>query len=265
MKSQFSASLTVLAVLYLFACKSKDSNTPAAAVAADTLRYEMRTFVKHYCVNDRQCADFNIIYPDIAGDSAQTKIIKDAIRARIVEGVGGNGKLPFEIALDSAAVNFINDFIQFKREVPAMEADQNIQMTGNVTLNNPKIATVRLDFNSFRGGAHPNSAVAVMTFDRASGRELKITDFIRDTTAVLSLLEKAYKEAKGLKATDDISQLLLLNATKLALPANAGILKEGILFAYGDYEVSPHAVGPADIVLSWEQLGALADKKRWLE
>ncbi len=265
MKFPFFACLISLVVLQLCACKSKDSNTTITSSAADTLRYEMRTFIKHYCVNDNQCADFNIIYPEVAADSIQTTLIKNAIHERIVAGVSGNGQLPFEIALDSAALRFIHDFIQLKRDVPGQEMGQSIQMTGAVAFNNPKVATVRLDYNSFTGGAHPNSAVAVMTFDRSTGKALKVSDFINNTTAVLPLLEKAFKKAKGLKETDDIGQLLLSDTGKLPLPANAGILKEGILFAYSDYEVSPHAVGPVDIVLSWEQLGSLADKKRWME
>lgn len=268
MKIQHFAGALAAAALFLSACKSKDSNaSPAAAPSADTLRYEMRNFVKHHCVNDDQCADFNVIYPDLTGADSNpaAAAIKKAVSDRLVAGLGGNRNLSFELALDSAATAFINDFIQLKRDVPEQEMGQTMQVTGGVLVNNPKIATIRLDFNSFTGGAHPNSASAVMSFERTTGKELRATDMLSDTTALLPLLEKAYKEAKGLKASDHIGQLLLSEKDKLTLPVNIAVVPQGILFAYSDYEVSPHAVGPADIVLTWEQLGTLADRKKWLE
>lgn len=251
------------ALLFLFACKSKDSQGNAAV---EILKPETRTFVKRHCVSQDQCADFNIAYLNVGGsDAALADAVNKAVQARTIAGLEGNKNLPFEVALDSAGILFIDQYVQLTTEVPDYKQGMENQLTSNVLLNNAKVMTVRLDYYS-SGGAHPNTASAVMSFDlQNGGRELRATDLLKDTAAVLPLLENAYKKAKELKETDDIGQLLLTENKKLPLPANVGVVPEGILFAYIDYEVAPHAVGPTDIVLTWKQLGPLTDKSKWVQ
>ena len=267
MKQRRYIPLFAILILFLFACKSKDSQGIAANTAAEVLKHQIRTSVKRYCVNDEQCADFNIFYLNVSGsDAVLAEAVNKAVQARTIAGLDGNKNLPIEVALDSAGIKFIDQFVQLKRDIPEQTQGQAIQLTSNVPLNNPKVMTVRLDFFFSTGGAHPNAASAVMSFDlQNGGRELTAADLLQDTNAVLPLLEKAYKQSKQLKETDDIGQLLLTENKKLPLPVNVGVVPEGILFAYNDYEVAPHAVGPADIVLTWEQLGSLADKSKWIQ
>lgn len=267
MKQQLVLPLFAIVFLSLFACKSKGSQEATTSGAVEILKHEMRNFVKRYCVNDEQCADFNIFYLNVSGsDAVLAEAVNKAVQSRTIAGLDGNKNLPIEVALDSAGIIFIEQFVQLKRDIPEQTQGQTIQLTSNVPLNNPKVMTVRLDFFFSTGGAHPNTASALMSFDlQNGGRELTAGDLLKDTSAVLPLLEKAYKQAKQLKETDDIGQLLLTENKKLPLPVNVGVVTEGILFAYNDYEVAPHAVGPADIVLTWEQLGPLADKSKWVQ
>lgn len=264
MKKRIFFFLPTLAVFFLFACKSKDAAPPKPTVV--TLQAESRSFSKRHCVNDDQCADFIILYPLVKGNHAATaEAVNKAIQARTLASVDGNTNLAFEVALDSAGANFIEQFKNLHRDFPEQTMGQTIQMTNKVLLNGAKVMTVQLDFDSYTGGAHPNTAVAVMSFDvQNGGRELKAADLLTDPNAVLPLLEKAYKKAKQLDEADDIGQLLITEDKKLPLPVNVGVVPEGILFAYSDYEVSPHAVGPADILLTWAELGSLADKSKWI-
>lgn len=249
-------------VASFLACKPKDA--PQAVVSAELLKYEPRNFLKQYCVNDNQCADFNIIYLVMNGDPALAAAVNKTIQSRTVAGLNGNQNIPFEVALDSVGMQFLEEFIQLKRDVPGQTQNQTMQMTSSVSLQNSKVLTLRQDFFFSTGGAHPNTASALMSFDlQKEGKLLTATDLLHDTNAVLPLLEKAYKKAKQLAESDDIGQLLLTENKKLPLPANVGIVPEGILFAYNDYEVAPHVVGPADILLTWEELGSLADKSKW--
>lgn len=255
----------LLALILFPACQS-NPGTPAPAATAP-LQFETRNFVKHYCVNDDQCADFNVFFLQFAENSPQiVRQVSDLIRARIIAGLEGNTTVPFEAALDSMGTRFIDDFVQLKRENPDNTMGQDIQVTSNVLANTGKLLTVRIDFNTYTGGAHPNSTSTLMSFDLTqNARELAVADMLPDSTAVLPLLEQAYKAAKGLQAGDDIKQLLLGDIEKLPLPANIGIVPEGLLFVYNNYEIAPYAVGGADILLTWEQLGQSADRKRWLE
>lgn len=259
--------LPAIAMAAFPACKPKTASDHSGTAAPDTLQYELRTFTKQHCVQADACADFSVIYPLFSGkNSGLANAVNQAVQARICMGLQANPGLPFEVALDSAGKALVDAFLEDHRQRPDLNMGYLSQVTGNVLLDNDKIVTVRLDFASFTGGAHPNSAVAVLSFDLANGgRELKAADLLRDTMLVLPLLEKAYKNAKGLPENADIGELLLTENKKLPLPANVGVLPEGLLFAYGDYEVAPHAVGPADLILTWEELGASIDREKLID
>jgi hypothetical protein len=253
--------LPAFAVFFLFFCKLEPAQLKVE------LKCETRQFVKRYCVNDQQCADYNVFYLLISGnDTAVVRAVSQGVHSQAITVLGGNSSVPFEYALDSIGINFIEHFIQMKREMPEMEMSQSIQVTSNVLLNNSNVVTVREDFFISTGGAHPNTVTAVMSFDlKNKGRQLSAGDMLKDSSAVLPMLEKAFKKSKGLAENTDISLLLLTEDKKLPLPANIGIVPEGVLFVYTDYEVASHAVGPTEILLTWKQLGDLADKTKWVQ
>jgi hypothetical protein len=49
----------------------------------------------------------------------------------------------------------------------------------------------------------------------------------------------------------------------LALPSNVCIIKEGVRFVYNPYEIMAYAYGMSDVVITWEELGKLADRAKW--
>lgn len=263
MSKSLIAALLSAAVLPFISCKLKE--TPAAKPSASPIQSETRQCMKRYCASDEHCANFSIYFPQfIGGDSATTNAVTESYRSFILSTVGGNPNLPFEVALDSAGIYFCNEFAQVIKENPEMPLGYDFTLVSNVLVNNPKIITLEMSGNSYTGGAHPNSFATLVTYDlQNKGTVLPVTAFVNDTTAVLPLLEKAYKQSKGMTETGKIAELLYPELTQLPLPRNIGIVPEGIRFYYSDYEVAPHAVGPADIILSWGQLGGLADQKKW--
>jgi hypothetical protein len=256
-----SLPIAFCAFSLLFACKVEPAQPKIE------LKYETRQFVKRDCVNDQQCAEYNVFYLLFSGnDTAVVRSVSQGVHTSLVTGLGGNLNLPLEVALDSVGINFIEQFIQLKRDFPEQTMNQSIQVTSNVLLNNGRVLTVREDFYLSTGGAHPNTSSAIMSFSlNEKGRQLSASDLLKDPTAVLPMLEKAFKKSKGLAESADISLLLLTEDKKLPLPANIGIVPEGILFVYTDYEVAAHAIGPTEILLTWTQLGDLADKSKWVE
>lgn len=261
MTKQLAFFLPALAVLFLFACK------PKAVQPKVELTHEMRSFVKNYCVNDQQCANYTVMFPVFSGsDSAVVRAVNQTIQSRIITILNGNQSLPFEVALDSVGINFIEQFIQLKRDVPEQMMNQSIQLTSTILLNNGHVLTVQENLFSSTGGAHPNTATALMSLNLDNkGALLNASDMLKDPAGVLPMLEKAFKRSKGLAEGADISLLLLTPDKKLPLPFNTGIVPEGILFIYSDYEVASHAVGPTNILLTWEQLGEFADKSKWIQ
>jgi hypothetical protein len=264
MQKHLTWSLLSLLSCTFFACKPKETPVVVQTLPAQS---EMRQCHKQRCVQNNRCANYSVMFPQFSGgDPVAMKAISEMVHGFILSYVGGNNNLPFEVALDSAGIQFCEQFLQDQKENPGMELGYDLNLTSNLLVNNPKIMTVELACNNYTGGAHPTTTSNLATFDiQNKGKVVPVTAMITDTTAVLPMLEKAYKASKGMSESGNIGDLLYSPASKLTLPQNVCVIKEGIRFFYNEYEVAPYAVGSSDVTLTWEQLGALADRKKWFD
>lgn len=255
MKQLFLLGAGVLLLLQL-ACTSAGTAPAKAPLSA-----EMRIFSKKSCpTKPSQCAEITLKYPEFSGgDAAVTAAINDTIRHFIMSVVGGNHRLPFSVALDSAAAEFAKTYAEMAEEMSwTMNSD------AKVLLQNDKFLSLELDEDSYAGGAHPNYATGLYTFDCSNGKILGIADIVKDTTLLLPMLEKGYRAAKDLKETDSLADVLYPDLKSLPLPQFAAVVPEGVRFFYNDYEVAAHVIGATDIIITWAELGKLADRDRWL-
>ncbi|MFN0216025.1 MAG: PdaC/SigV domain-containing protein [Saprospiraceae bacterium] len=261
--------LIVFAAFCVFAaffCKSKDNNPQTnTLMTASSSQYS-----KRHCVDDDAqdlCAVFNISYPVFSGgDTAIVGALNKSVQNYLLSAVGGNGHSSFVQALDTAGQQFVQMYLDALRENPDFTMGYSTEITDTVSFLNTKVATIQIDGYSFTGGAHPNPFGSLVSYDLTKGaKPLEINDLVRDTNAVRPILEKQYKISKGLKETDPLDELVYPEMKQMPMPANVGVAKEGLRFFYATYEIAPYAVGAADVLLTWEQLGALSDKTKWLE
>jgi len=70
-----------------------------------------------------------------------------------------------------------------------------------------------------------------------------------------AIIDKKFREQKGLKPGDNLSEKGDLFENKIELTYNAGITKEkGLEFIYNASDIAPYAVGPISIKLSNAEL-----------
>lgn len=261
-KLLFPAFLTGLSLFILF-CKNKE----AVPAKSNPFKAESSQYSKRQCLDESKglCAEFKIAYPIFSGgDSATVVALNKSVQEYVLTAVGGNTQLPFVQALDSAGWSFIQLFTEDQKERPGVEMGYTTEIRDSVPLLNAKVATIQMDGYSFTGGAHPNPFGLLTSFDLTKGaKPIELTDLVRDTNALRPILEKAYKIGKGLKETDPLTEVVYPEITQMPMPANVGVVAEGVRFYFNAYEIAPYAVGPADVLLTWDQLGALADRKLW--
>jgi hypothetical protein len=265
MRKHLHVGLATCLALCVFACKN--SNAPSAAPAAP-LRSDTQAFYKKDCISEGQCAIFDVKLPVLAGgDTAVTARVNASVQSYVRSVVGANELLAFPVAMDSAALAFVGQYRKDWSEGPPPEGMSYLmEINGGAPLLNTKIATLQLEGSAYAGGAHPAPFAMLVSYDLASGgKALTAADLLRDTNAVRPLLETGYKLSKGMKPEDDIRELLYPESPNLPIAAHVAVLPQGLVFYYNAYEVAPYAVGPAEILLSWEQLGDLADKQKWLD
>jgi len=265
MKKPLLPALAAFCAIALMFCKPKD-NVPQTATP---MKAESSQFSKRHCANESkgQCAEFNIAYPVFSGgDTAVASALNKSVQNYLLSAVGGNGQSNFAQALDTAGQQFVQTYLDALQDNPDWIMGYSTEITDTVSFMNAKVVTIQLDGYSFTGGAHPNPFGLLVSYDLTKGaKPLEITDLVSDTNAVRPALEKAYKISKGLKETDPLGDMVYSELKQLTMPANVGIATEGIRFFYNAYEVAPYAVGATDILLTWEELGSLADRKKWVE
>lgn len=243
--------------------------SPQKTISAAPMEVKSSQYAKQYCLDEAptSCAVYEVSYPIFSkGDTMLVKTLNKSVQNYVLSVVAGNMQLPFAEALDSAAWQFIQLFEENKDQLAAIEMGYSTEIKDKVPLMNSKIVTIEMSGYSFTGGAHPYSFCLLVSYDLKNGaKPLQISDLVRDTNAVRPLLERAYKLSKGLQETDSLADVVYSEITQLPMPMNVGISPEGIRFYYNAYEVGPYAVGVSDILLTWQELGNLSDKNKWLE
>jgi len=254
----------VFAILFLHCTSNNNNKSKTSPIVAESSQY-----AKLHCVNESSgvCAEFNVSYPIFSGgDTATVTALNRSVQQYLLSAVGGNGQLPFVQSLDSAAWHFVQSFVEEQQENPDREIGYAMEIKDTIPFLNAKVATVQFDGYAYTGGAHPSPFGILVSYDLTKkAHPLCLADMVTDTNALRPLLEKAYKISKGLQADSPLAEATYPDMEQLPMPANVGLVAAGIRFYYNAYEVAPYALGDSDILLTWDQLGSLADPNKWLE
>ncbi len=253
--------IAAVAMLSFFACQP---NTPPAPPAAP-LTVTMTEVKKENCVHDTICATLHLSYPVLNGgpNAAVTAAINDSIQDFLFLVAEANPDLPLAQSIDSAALAM---FEMLKEDVSMRGGEYEMsftnELTSKVLWQTNRFLSLEMNTFAFSGGAHGMYGTLLETFDLTTGKTPALTDIIRDTSALRPLLENAFLKSKQADAPDATLRDLLL-VEQLTMPVMYCVLPEGVRFVYNPYEVAAYAVGQTDILLTWEQLGKLADKSKW--
>lgn len=253
--------------IVLILLSSCNSNTPQPSATPGPLSLEFKTQESKRCLRDSLCVWVNVQYPVLHGGSTPevTRMINDTTLALVYLITGANRQLPAPAAFDTVAAE-LELLLQEQLDLmPDMELSYMVEVRSDARLQNKRYISYEIATEGYTGGAHGFFVTALMTFDLQNGHIVNLPEIIRDTTALRPLLEKGFLEAKQEEDSSlTLADLLLEPEKPLPMPQNYCVTPEGVLFQYNPYEVAPYAVGPTGILLTWEQLGALAERGKWI-
>ena len=241
--------------------------TNGSAPQSKPLSVTLQTYAYKKCLRDSLCAEMNLTYPVISGgaDSTAARRLNDSIQSAVYLAANADASLPLKPALDSAASQLFNLLKGDNEAGSELDMSYSMELNSKILLQNDHWLSVEMNGYSFTGGAHGYYYTVLNTFDLKTAESLRLSDLVSDTTALRSMLETAFVKAHQADMPDaKLEDLLLMPDERLALPLNYCLLPTGIRFLYNPYEVAAYAIGQTDILLTWEQLGALADRKKWL-
>ena len=103
-------------------------------------------------------------------------------------------------------------------------------------------------------GAHGMYGMGYHYFDKTSGKELNLKDFLRVDNNLLKLAESAFRKTVGIKAKTPFEDTDFSFGGKFYLPDNFELTAQGIRFTYNPYEISNWAEGMIEFTLTKGQI-----------
>ncbi|MBK7939492.1 MAG: DUF3298 domain-containing protein [Lewinellaceae bacterium] len=248
------AGIFLLALV--FSCKN-EPKTPATTVVVNPLRYEKThgTDCEKPDSLRNNCLKINLVWPDATGGSDALRKNVAAWANTYITGMltpGSTDSAAAATTVEAAAQAFIEEHKTFSIEAPDSPLGQWVAESKDTTLlNDGKYLTLEIAGYTFSGGAHGSPTAAVATFETGTGKQIGWDDLVTDKTALKTRAEKKYREIKDNIFKDGFE---FDDTFRFDLPANFGLVQDGIYFHYLHYEVGPYAIGNTTFVLPFSEL-----------
>ncbi len=223
--------------------------------------YEIRKTSGDCQAPESPCVILSVMYPRVSSGSeaAQDKINNyiTGVVAEKMQQYSGEKQTDTN-NLDSLGDVFISRFNQTLTDFPDYKHRWSYNLEGSIAFDSLNIITIEFNLFSYTGGAHPNAQVIYNSFDDESGKRLALAEVVTDVDKLKELAEKKFRQQKKLGQHANLNEAgYMFENNQFTLNDNFGILKEGIIFYYNDYEIAPYAMGPTEILISYEEVGDL--------
>lgn len=270
--------LVILIPFLLSACASQtdQSSSQSAAkspVASEKIVYEIREVEKKDpdCGPQQiECSYIKFTYPEIiAGPQkardAINKAVSDFLLSRMEEGKRF-------ASIDEATDSFLADYQKFKNEYPDATPLYTDDKEIKVVYESPEILSLEFNHGWFTGGAHPNSATTLASYDAVTGEKIKLPDILAaDYKSKLDEIgESKFRQVRQITSDMKLSEAgFNFEGDRFTLNDNFLVGKDGITFFFNSYEVAAYAAGPTEITLDYSEIkslikpdGPLADRAK---
>ena len=127
-------------------------------------------------------------------------------------------------------------------------------------LSTPELLSVRVDAESYTGGAHPLASVTLATYELPSGRPLSLPELVAtdQAEAFRAAAERSFRRTRGLEPKASLEAAgFWFEGDRFRLPTNWAVTADGLLLRFEAYDVGPWSMGASEFVLTPEQLRGL--------
>jgi len=153
----------------------------------------------------------------------------------------------------------LRDFEAFKKEYPdAASGGYQQHSSTEITFKGRSIISVLLTSNVYAGGAHPMDYEEFINIDPESGKEINVTDLVKNSFEFKQLVESRLREWFDMGPMDRWSDFTLTD--QFVMPENMGFTNEGLQLIYNEYEILPYADGPVKLLITKEEIEQLLKK-----
>lgn len=156
-----------------------------------------------------------------------------------------------DLSLSDAVINFDNEYKTFKDDFSDTTQQWEALIESEVNYLSENVICVTVNSYLDTGGAHGNSHVAFLSFDKKTGQLLKTEDIIKDEEAFKALIMPYFEKAtRALSEENTVEDLFF--GEEFQLPENIGYGEEGIILLYNVYEIASYSQGITEFSIPYE-------------
>lgn len=222
-----------------------------------SLSFSKKEFVTEPC-SAEPCAKVRIGWEEAVGADAGTHINKTVLSHLLAyfrqDTVFAD--------LETAAKDFVASYNRFKQDFPDSPGGWTIEIDSEKTYESDSLVSIKFTEFNFTGGAHPNSSVNFLNFDKNSGSLLSEEQLILDQEKFLELAEQAFREyhqvEEGVALKDDVR--FFLPDTGFFIPNAFGYEGDKLKLIYIPYEIGPYSLGYTELEFGLDELEGMVKK-----
>lgn len=227
-------SLLLGAFLILFSCK-KDSPL---------------TFHEQN-IETSENAIVDITYPKAEGMEDIADKINATIENFLANEINLTESPDQNLTLEKAMKGFDNEYKEFQEDFSDSMQIWEVLIESEVIYESENIVCISVSSYLDTGGAHGNSRVTFLNFDKNTGQRLEQQDILKDIAEFKKLVQPYFKKAtKSLSDEETIQDPFY--GEGFQLPENIGYSEVGIILLYNVYEIASYAQGVTEFIIPYE-------------
>ena len=277
MKNKYKLYIILLVIALSYTCGSKKDSSlgikeqgTTRANDTDKVSIDFKTIElsKSYSSDSSKADDSTYItlqYVEMVRGPNRDKI-NSIIRNELIQNTYTVGNDEYK-TLQDILDNFINDFREFSVEYSDYPQNWFYEISASDKYYTQKILCLEFSQGGYTGGAHGHSYVKYINVGFENANQLKLDVLLVKgfESRLNKLIDKKFREVKGLNPGDDLEKEGGLFENKITFNDNFAITKNGLLFFYNNYEIAPYAAGPTELLITYDELGNLIPKNNLLK
>lgn len=197
-------------------------------------------------------AIIDIHYPKAEGHEAVAKKINTSVENFIANEINMNEDPDEKLTLEVAIQAFDNEYKSFKSDFSDSTQQWEAIIESEVNYDSDNVITIAVNFYMDTGGAHGNSRITFLNFDKKTGDLLEQGDIISDKEVFKDFVRPYFEKAtKSLSNEDAVEDPFY--GEGFQLPENIGYSDQGLILLYNVYEIASYAQGVTEFNIPFEQ------------
>lgn len=221
------------------------------------LNFSTKELSTEKCI-DEKCAKVEISWPE-----ANSTEVGQKINVSILSHLMAYFRQDTVFSdLQSAAEDFVKSYEEFNKDFPDSPGEWTVEIDAEKSYESDSLVSIKFSEFEFTGGAHPNSSVNFLTFNKSNGFLMGTDQLILDQDKFLQKTEQAFRDFHDVPDSVSLENdgRFFLPESGFFLPNAIGFEGDKLMLIYIPYEIGPYSLGYTNLEFELNELEGIIKK-----